>query len=55
MPRVICSYSGWFGRHRHPLGHRTSSRVDSKPEDQSDYYQNNFQRRFSIHGVLLSE
>jgi len=33
----------------------TSSRVDSKQEDQSDCQQNNFQRPFSIHGVLLSE
>ena len=32
----------------------TSSGVDSKQEDQSDYYQNNLQRAFSIHGVLLS-
>ena len=21
-PRIICSYSGWFGCHRHPLDHR---------------------------------
>jgi hypothetical protein len=33
----------------------TSSRVDSKQEGQSDYYQNNFQRRFSVHRALLSE